>query len=38
MLLKEYVRSTYYLNIMCFSHVKEHMSILYMGCRKFHIN
>jgi hypothetical protein len=35
MLLKKHVRNTCYLNNMWFSHVKGHMSILYVGCRKF---
>jgi hypothetical protein len=34
-LLKKYVRNTCYLNNMCFLHAKEHISILYVGCRKF---
>jgi hypothetical protein len=38
MLLKKHVRSICYLNNMCFSHANEHMSILYVGCRKFFIN
>jgi len=38
MLLKKHVKSTCYLNNMCFSHVKGHMSILYVGCRKFLTN
>jgi len=38
MLLKKYVSSTYYLNSMYFSHAKGHMSILYVGCKKFPTN
>jgi hypothetical protein len=38
MLLKKHVRSICYLNNMCFSHAKGHMSILYVGCRKFLTN
>jgi hypothetical protein len=38
MLLKKHVRRTYYLNNLCFSHAKRHMSILYMGCMKFPTN
>jgi hypothetical protein len=36
--LKKHVRSTCYLNNMCFSHANGHMSILYVNCRKFSIN
>jgi hypothetical protein len=37
MLLKKYVRSTNYLNNMCFLHANRHTSILYIGRRKLHI-
>jgi hypothetical protein len=38
MLLKKHVRSTCYLNNMCFLHAKGYISILYVGCRKFPTN
>jgi len=36
--LKKHIRSTCYLNNMCFSHAKRHMPILYVGCKKFPTN
>jgi hypothetical protein len=37
-LLKKHLRSICYLNNMYFLHANEHMSILYVGCRKFPTN
>jgi hypothetical protein len=38
MLLKKHVRSTCYLNSIWFLHANGHMSILYVGCKKFSTN
>jgi hypothetical protein len=38
MLLKKHVKSTCYLNNMYFLYANEHISILYVGCRKFSTN